>query len=104
MVYKSKTGYTEKYAQKIAEKLSADLYKESDIKGAKLKEYDTIIYGGGLYAGIINGIKIIKKNFEDIKEKNIIFFSTGVSAEDDKKTEDYTEEENIDKIIETVKK
>lgn len=89
VVYKSKTGYTEKYAQKIAGELSANLYKAKEIKGENLKEYDTIIYGGGLYAGIINGVKIIKKNFENIKEKNIIVFSTGVSPADDKMIEQY---------------
>lgn len=41
--------------------------------------YDTIIYGGGLFAGGVNGISLITKNFDAIKNKDIILFTVGLA-------------------------
>ena len=38
-----------------------------------------IIFGGGLYASGINGISIITKNYDLIKEKDIIVFTVGLA-------------------------
>ncbi|MBU5311152.1 flavodoxin domain-containing protein [Tissierella carlieri] len=84
VVYKSKYGSTKKYAEWIAKELEADLFESSEIKGEKLSEYDSIIFGGGLYASGINGIGIITKNFQDLKSKNLIIFTVGLAATDDK--------------------
>lgn len=69
VVYASKYGSTKQYAQWIAEELSADLFESNKIPINELKEFDTIIYGGGLYAGTIKGINLIIKNLELIKNK-----------------------------------
>ena len=50
VVYKSYYGSTKRYAQWIAEEAKADCFEYSEIEAKKLMEYDTIIYGGGLYA------------------------------------------------------
>ena len=42
-------------------------------------KYDTIIFGGGLYASGISGISLITKNFEKLKEKNLIVFTVGLA-------------------------
>lgn len=47
-------------------------------------EYDTIIYGGGLYASGIGGISIITKNYESLKNKKIIVFTVGLASTDRK--------------------
>ena len=39
--------------------------------------YDTIIYGGGLYAGGVGGFDLIIKNFDKISHKNLILFTCG---------------------------
>ena len=49
IIYKTKYGSTKKYAGWIAVKIDADLYEVSDIRPKHLLEYDTIIFGGGLY-------------------------------------------------------
>lgn len=64
VVYESKYGSTRQYAEWIAEELKAALFKRSDMDVSKLKEYNTIIYGGGLYASGIAGSSIISKNYE----------------------------------------
>ena len=78
VIYKSKYGTTKRYAGWIALKLQADLYEVSDIRNKDLNEYDTIIYGGPLYLGKIKGINFIKRNYEKIKNKNIVIFIVGM--------------------------
>lgn len=79
VIYKSKTGFTKKYAEWIAEELSADIFNVTEITIDTLKEYDTVIYGAGLYVVGINGVKFITKNLDKLKNKKIAVFATGVS-------------------------
>lgn len=87
VIYKSKYGSTKRYAGWIALKLNGDLYEVSDIRDKDLLEYNTIIYGGPLYAGKIKGLNFIKKNYENIKDKEIIIFMVGINSPN----EDYIE-------------
>lgn len=79
VIYKSKTGFAKKYAQWLAEALSADIFEASKVNIDMLVDYDTVIYGGGLYAVGINGVKLITKNMDKLKNKKIVVFATGVS-------------------------
>lgn len=79
VIYKSKSGFTKKYAEWIAEVLSADIFPISKIKGKELENYDAVVYGGGLYIIGINGIKFLKKNFDRLKGKKLVVFATGLS-------------------------
>ncbi|MBQ5331445.1 MAG: flavodoxin [Oscillospiraceae bacterium] len=75
VAYRSKSGYTKKYAQWIAEELGCDIKEDpelSDILG-----YDTIICGGGMYAGGFNGGKLITKNLDKLSGKKIALFAVG---------------------------
>ena len=84
VVYKSKYGSTKKYAQWIADDAKAVLYECSQVDINKLMEYDTIIYGGGLYASGIAGVSIITKNYNLIKDKSIIVFTVGLADPENK--------------------
>jgi menaquinone-dependent protoporphyrinogen IX oxidase len=79
VIYKSKYGSTQKYAKWISERLDCDLLEASEVGKNSLLDYDTIIYGGGLYASGINGISLITKNYEVINKKNIIVFTVGLA-------------------------
>ena len=79
VIYKSKYGATKKYAEWISEALSCEMVDAKSIKAADLLKYNTIIYGGGLYAEVINGVSLITKNYEALKEKNLIVFSTAIT-------------------------
>ena len=75
VAYKSKSGYTKRYAEWIAEELDCDIKEDpelSDIMG-----YDTIIYGGGMYAGGFNGVKLITQNLDKLSGKKIALFAVG---------------------------
>lgn len=79
VIYKSKYGSTRQYAQWISEELSCPCYDVKDVTINTLSDYDVIIYGGGLYAEVINGVSLITKNFEKIENKKLIVFSTGIT-------------------------
>lgn len=79
VLYKSKGGFAKKYAQWIAQELEADLYDASNISVDHLKAYDRVVFGGGLYAVGINGVKIITNNMGVLKGKKIAVFATGAS-------------------------
>ena len=84
VVYKSIYGTTKQYAEWIAEELDASLFKASSVKPTQLMDYDIIVYGGGLYAGGILGVKLVKKN----PCKSLIVFTVGLATPE---TTDYSE-------------
>lgn len=55
--------------------------KKADIK--KLKQFDTIILGGGVYASGILGLSFLKKNIESLCNKKIAVFCVGASPYDE---------------------
>ena len=79
VIYKSKTGFTKKYAEWISEELSADIIHAPKVTANMLSAYDCVIYGGGLYVVGINGIKLITQNVDKLKGKKVIVFATGMS-------------------------
>lgn len=87
VIYQSKYGFTKIYAKWIAEDLGAELAEAKQISISNLQEYNTIIYGGGLYAGGVSGLSLLTKNFERLKNKKLYVFTVGVA--------DVTDPENI---------
>ncbi|MFZ2539663.1 MAG: flavodoxin domain-containing protein [Oscillospiraceae bacterium] len=96
VICKSIYGTTKQYSKWIAEELGADLFEHSKVKIQDLEKYDTIIYGGGLYAGGICGVNLITKNFDSIKNKKIIVFTVGLA--------DPQNQENINSITQSTYK
>ncbi len=79
VIYKSKYGSTKQYAQWIAEELNCDIADAKKIKADDLLKYDCIIYGGGLYAEVINGVTLITKNIDALKDKKIAIYTTAIT-------------------------
>ncbi len=79
VIYKSKYGSTKTYAKWIAEELSCSAVNVRDISVKELADYDTVIYGGGLYAENIAGVSFITKNFDLFAGKKLIIFTTGIT-------------------------
>ena len=82
VIYKSKYGSTKTYAEWIAEELGCEAVDVTAVKADDLLSYDTIVYGGGLYAETINGVNFITKNIEKLAGKKIIVYSTGLTPLD----------------------
>lgn len=85
VVYASKYGSTKQYAQWIASGLSCEAKEWKTVLPSDLNNYDTVIFGGGIYAGGINGIAFLTKNFHLIREKNIILFTCGLADPQEEK-------------------
>lgn len=79
VIYKSKYGSTKKYAQWIAEEFECSAEDVKNVKISDLMNYECIIYGGGLYAEIISGASLITKNYEALRNKKLVFFTTGLT-------------------------
>lgn len=79
VIYKSKSGFTKQYAQWIAEELDADLREQADTKAQDMLPYKAIVYGGGLYAVGINGISLLKDNYDKLRDKRVAVFACGAS-------------------------
>lgn len=88
VVFQSKTGFTQRYAQWIAEDLGCDAKFWKDVKATDLAGYDVLIYGGPLMAGSITGLKAFAQAARK-HTANLVVFATGATpaqAEDGHKT------------------
>lgn len=79
ITYKSKTGFSKRYAQWIGEELSADIHEVSEVTPKQLLNYDVIIHGGGLYVGGINGAKHIINSIDQLGDKTLVVFASGAT-------------------------
>lgn len=97
VVYRSKYGSAERYAQWIADEVKADLYEGSHVGIKELLQYDTIVYGGSLYAVGILGFSLIIRNYPLLKDKKVVVFTVGASpaypeAVEEVRNSNFTEE------------
>lgn len=83
VIYAGKYGTTERYAQWIAKELRADLYPLYRVTGKTLLRYDTVIYGGAVYNGAIQGIRFLKKHLAELKARRLILFTVGLTMPGD---------------------
>jgi menaquinone-dependent protoporphyrinogen IX oxidase len=79
IIYQSKYGATKQYAQWLSGKLKCETIEKSKCKIEMLKDYDVIIYGGGIYATGIAGFSFLKKNYQILEHKKLIVFAVGAS-------------------------
>jgi menaquinone-dependent protoporphyrinogen IX oxidase len=89
VVYTSKYGSTEKYAGWIAEELGCPVKRLKDVNAAEFGPYDTILYGGGLYAGNIAGFRKFQSILRCAENKKLVLFIVGLTKPDE--TDAYSE-------------
>lgn len=80
IVYGSKKDFTKDMAYELKDKIHADVINVKDKDNLKLDGYDLVIVGTPLYMGrILKSIsKFIDKNMNDLKQKKLAFFITGI--------------------------
>lgn len=83
VLYRSKTGFSKRYAEWIAEDLACECRPVKSVKQDDLKNYKLVIYGAGVYSGMIGGLGKIKSWMEKSPEKTWIVFATGAAPHDD---------------------
>ena len=79
VIYRSKTGFTERYARWISEALSCDLAAYGDRKQQSFDSYDTILFGGWIHAGRIQGVKWFLSQAPKLEGKKLAIFATGAA-------------------------
>ena len=83
-LYKSKYGSTKKYAEWLAEETG---FAPMDVGNASIEnvsQYDTVLFGGGVYASGIAGLSFLKKHWGSLGEKKVLVFICGASPYDKK--------------------
>ena len=85
VIYSSQTGFTEKYAKLLADKLGAELLTIKEAKKKKgpfFEEYEAIVYGGWVRAGSVVDAKWFVNKAEGWKDKKLAVFRVGASPEE----------------------
>lgn len=77
VIYESNTGFTARYALWIAEKMECPFIKYSEATAPALGHYKTLIFGGWIKAGKIQGLDWLRKNISQFEEQNVILYCTG---------------------------
>lgn len=77
IVYYSKTGFTCRYAQWLAEALGCDCVPFNRRTKVKLDDYDVLIFGSGLSAGKIRQLSWFKESMATREGRKKIVFAVG---------------------------
>lgn len=79
VLYTSRYGSTQKYAQWMAQALGCEAKKAGSV--TDLSGYDLVLYGGGLYAGGVAGFKKFLKKLDPAKPgPRILLFMVGMTS------------------------
>lgn len=82
ILYKSKTGFTRRYAEMISEEINCTLMDFNEATAHALSDYDTVVFGTRLFAGTIDGLNKAKEMFDTGKAKRFVLFVTGATPND----------------------
>ncbi len=79
VLYKSRTGNTQRYAEDIARRVNGEVYplKKGWLK--KIEDADCIVFGGYVQAGIIAGLDDFLSEFERFSDVPILIFAVGMA-------------------------
>lgn len=86
LVYQSKTGFTQGYAELAAKKTGCELLRLSEATGKKLSGYDAVVFGSRAHAGRIDGYAKMKKLLQKAAIRKFALFVTGATPNEAKET------------------
>ncbi|WP_459129932.1 flavodoxin domain-containing protein [Guggenheimella bovis] len=94
IIYKSETGFTEKYAHWLGERVQGEVMKFNDAKrkdDAFFQGFDRIVYAGWAMAGSISGSDWFKKKLSVLKGKRLALLCVGAAPGDTEETREALE-------------
>lgn len=94
ILYHSKYGATCRYAQMLAQQTGFVCRPVKETQGADLAPFDTVVFGGGIYASGIGGLPQLKKLLPQLQGKRLFLFCVGASPYD-KETFQQLREHNL---------
>lgn len=80
IIYSSRTGFTKRYAEYLAEQLNYDIKPVQKANLFRVSCYPVVIYGGGLHHNRIDGIKGLVEGSEYLGDQTLIVYSVGLSS------------------------
>lgn len=79
VIYRSLSGFTERYAGWIAEALQAECTELGSFSPGMLDKDTIIVFGGSLHATGINGYKTLKGKLKNSEFRELVLFAVGAS-------------------------
>jgi len=98
IIYKSKYGATRKYAHWLAKKTGFQCIEMDKVSLKTVQQYDTVIFGGGVYASGVPGFSFLRKHIDQLAGKKILTFCCGASPFDQKFFDEVTAKIFTDKL------
>ncbi|MEL4860117.1 flavodoxin domain-containing protein [Pseudoflavonifractor phocaeensis] len=83
VIYRSRTGFTKRYAQWLAEDLGCEAAAYEDRDKVELSGFDTVLYGDFLHAGALKGLDWLKAKLPELEGKRVAVFAVGACPADD---------------------
>lgn len=82
IIYRSRTGFSQRYAQWLAEALGCGAAPYQERSVLRLDTFDTVILIGGLYAGNMAGLGWLKKQLPRLAGKRVAAVAVGCAPAD----------------------
>lgn len=79
VLYTSKHGATQRYAERIGEQLDALVKEASYARLDQAKTYDTIVLGCPVYREKIKGLDFFAEHAKDLADKRLVLFTCGLN-------------------------
>lgn len=86
IVYHSKTGFTRRYASWLSEETGWPAISINEAARAPFFAADVFVFGGGLHAGVLEGLAKARKLFGRSGAKRFVVFATGAMPETETET------------------
>ncbi len=77
VIYRSKTGFTKRYAEMVAGAVGCGVMDMDAVRPGALTGCDTLVFGGRLHAGQLDGLKRARVLFKESGAKRFVVFATG---------------------------
>lgn len=90
-IYSSQTGFTKKYAEKIAKDSNGQVLSIKEVKGkdeAFFDSFDVVVYGGWIMGGGVNGSGWFLNKAKNWTNKKLVIFGCGATPVGAKEVED----------------
>lgn len=78
VLYESKTGYSKRYAEWIAEELNTVCYSLKEGTDEMFGKAHVVVFGGGVNGSILNGQSKFARKMKQYPDKKVIYFATGI--------------------------